>query len=62
MEMIYEYPPYLTTRTGDPIPTWEPRTAAPVPSIQEQMGIDPISKLAAAIEKLAEALSKGKGQ
>lgn len=29
---------------------------APAPSIAEQMGVDPISKLAAAIHDLAEAL------
>lgn len=29
-------------------------------SVQEQMGVDPISKLAAAVEKLAEAVAKDK--
>jgi hypothetical protein len=33
------------------------RTVQVVPSVQEQMGTDPISKLAAAIEKLADALA-----
>lgn len=55
--------------TGDPPPNYPhcwPRetTAAPHTrplSIQEQMGTDPISKLAAAIEKLADAIN-GEGQ
>lgn len=60
--------PFRTT-TGDPPPgvwpSWPswPQTSAPVPTIpsfQEQMGIDPISKLAAAIEKLADALKESK--
>lgn len=38
-------------------PSYAP-THAPVPSVAEQMGVDPISRLAAAIEKLAEALEK----
>lgn len=52
---------------GDPYPYWPPRetTARPTyvpdsitvhPNVLEQMGVDPISKLAAAIEKLADAL------
>jgi hypothetical protein len=32
------------------------RPGAKMPTIQEQLGIDPISKLAAAIERLAAAL------
>jgi hypothetical protein len=55
----YPHYPSYPSRTGDPV--WrEPQTSAPqVPSIMEQMGIDPISKLAAAIEKLADALREG---
>jgi len=46
------YPPRETTAC--------PHTIQVVPSVQEQMGTDPISKLAAAIERLAAAL-KGEG-
>lgn len=52
------YPP---TRAGD-VPYREcgyPSIAPHIPSVAEQMGTDPISKLAAAIEKLAEALREG---
>lgn len=54
--------------TGQAIDPWAPyrqppETASapstPVPSIQEQMGVDPVSKLAAAIEKLADAIKEG---
>jgi hypothetical protein len=36
------------------------RTIQVMPNVQEEMGIDPISKLAAAIEKLAAALEETK--
>jgi hypothetical protein len=58
-------PVYSTpTWTGDPPPgTWSGWSVTPVsarpPSIAEQMGTDPISKLAAAVEKLADALREG---
>jgi hypothetical protein len=65
-----DYPPRGTCYPPSYAPMWPPAAnplretgAAPharVPSIAEQMGTDPISKLAAAIEKLADAL-KGEG-
>jgi len=52
--------------TGDPPPNYTPywpapSRTAPLPNIFEQMGADPISKLAAAIERLAAAL-EGKAE
>jgi hypothetical protein len=66
----HRHPSYVVW-TGDPpsyTPMWPPAAnpqypvtpVRPIPSIAEQMGVDPISKLAAAIEKLADAL-KGEG-
>lgn len=49
------YPPRHWPTYFQPIET----SAAPhtrVPSVQEQMGVDPVSKLAAAIDRLAAAL------
>lgn len=48
-------PPYWT---GDPPPLKSPTAAVPRLTIEEQLGVDPISKLAAAIEKLADALKE----
>jgi hypothetical protein len=53
--------------TGDPPPNYPycpshhypltpPRPWTAAPSIQEQLGIDPVSKLATAIERLAAAI------
>jgi hypothetical protein len=48
----YSYPVW----TGDPPPFRAPTTAMRVPSVAEQMGTDPTSKLAAAIDRLATAM------
>lgn len=53
MSYIYT-PPYWLERTTGAQWRW---SVTPQPSIQEQMGVDPISKLAAAVEKLAEAVA-----
>lgn len=44
----YRWPPPTSTRTGGTVPTL---------SIQEQMGTDPMSKLAAAIERLCDTIA-----
>lgn len=57
--MYYEHPlSYYSrpSRAGDVPPGRSGSAGQPIPSIAEQMGVDPVSKLAAAIEKLASAL------
>lgn len=44
--------------TGDPPPSSSPNWAIPALSIQEQMGVDPTSKLADAITRLAAAIER----
>lgn len=60
--MQNNYPPSWNYPPGWPV-SWPPhdtssapRPAINAPSIAEQMGIDPVSKLAAAIDKLADVL------
>ena len=54
-------PPDYPIWTGDPPPDTPCRVGTPVssiPNVFEQMGVDPISKLAAAINRLAAAIEK----
>lgn len=52
----YSYPYWLRETSAPSLP---PNAITVHPSVMEQMGTDPISKLAAAIEKLAAALGDG---
>jgi hypothetical protein len=58
----HEFNSHLRSLAAEHLPTLLVRVErdgrAPVPSIQQQMGTDPISKLATAIEKLADAIGR----
>jgi hypothetical protein len=52
--MLYDYP----TAAPQAYPVGQSHRVTNVPSIAEQMGVDPISRLAKAIERLAAAIEQ----